>query len=70
MSGVQTFRIDMAAKILGIHPNTIRRYCDEGIMQCIQAAPGAQRRFTLAHLEAFIQRQLDIREADGRARAA
>ena len=33
-----------AAKILNVHENTLRRWCDKGILTCYRIGPTAQRR--------------------------
>jgi excisionase family DNA binding protein len=37
--------ISGAAAILGLHPNTIRRWADEGLIPCFRLGPRQDRRF-------------------------
>lgn len=45
-----------AARRLGVHPSTLRRWADEGAIPLL-LTPGGHRRFALADLEAFAQAQ-------------
>jgi excisionase family DNA binding protein len=44
-------RVGVAAKILGLHPQTIRRWEREGKLACIRVGPRNERRFARADVE-------------------
>jgi excisionase family DNA binding protein len=44
-----------AAYILGVTPNTIRRWADAGELSCIRTV-GGQRRFSRAEIDRLIER--------------
>lgn len=65
-----------AAKVLGVHPATVRNWADQGHVPS-QRTPGGHRRFRLADLEAWVQSQnssnaaeaqVVVQSAMGRAR--
>ncbi|HEU0002290.1 MAG TPA: MerR family transcriptional regulator [Ktedonobacteraceae bacterium] len=39
------------AKSVGVHPNTVRRYVDRGILPPVEYSPSGYRRFTRHHLD-------------------
>ncbi|MGZ3680510.1 MAG: MerR family DNA-binding transcriptional regulator [Ktedonobacterales bacterium] len=39
------------AKSVGIHPNTVRRYVDRGLLPPVERSPSGYRRFTQCHLD-------------------
>jgi DNA-binding transcriptional MerR regulator len=39
------------AKAVGIHPNTVRRYVDRGLLPPVEHSPSGYRRFTQRHLD-------------------
>ncbi|HEY7356589.1 MAG TPA: MerR family transcriptional regulator [Ktedonobacterales bacterium] len=39
------------AKAVGIHPNTVRRYVDRGLLPPVEYSPAGYRRFTPRHLD-------------------
>jgi len=39
------------AKAVGIHPNTVRRYVDWGLIPAVERSPAGYRRFTQKHLD-------------------
>ncbi|MGH2460328.1 MAG: helix-turn-helix domain-containing protein [Chloroflexota bacterium] len=47
-----------AARAIGIHPNTLRGYADQNLIEHIRL-PGGHRRFTRAAIEEFIARLRD-----------
>lgn len=47
-----------AARLIGIHPNTLRGYADQNLIAHIRL-PGGHRRFQRADVEAFISRLKD-----------
>ena len=38
------------AKAVGVHPNTVRRYVDWGLLPPVEHSPSGYRRFTQRHL--------------------
>jgi len=57
-------RIGEAAKILGVHTMTLRRWADQGKVRCYELGPGPQRerRFLRKDILAL------LRESDGEQR--
>lgn len=47
-----------AAKLIGIHPNTLRGYADQNLIEHMRL-PGGHRRFLQSDVEAFINRLQD-----------
>ena len=47
-----TYRIAEAAKLLGVHPSTLRRWDEKGILRPSIRTPTGERRYTEADLEA------------------
>lgn len=45
------YSVSEAAKILGIHPNTLRRWDNEGIANALRLPRGSHRRFTQDEIE-------------------
>lgn len=39
------------ARVVGVHPNTVRRYVEWGLLPPVQRAPNGYRRFTQKHLD-------------------
>jgi DNA-binding transcriptional MerR regulator len=39
------------AKAVGVHPNTVRRYVDRGLLPPVERSPSSYRRFTQRHLD-------------------
>jgi DNA-binding transcriptional MerR regulator len=39
------------ARAVGVHPNTVRRYVDRGILPPVERSPSGYRRFTQRHLD-------------------
>ena len=39
------------AKAVGVHPNTVRRYVDWGLLPPVEHSPSGYRRFTQRHLD-------------------
>ena len=46
-----TYRIAEAAKLLGVHPSTLRRWDEKGILRPSIRTPTGERRYTEADLE-------------------
>jgi DNA-binding transcriptional MerR regulator len=44
-------RTSVLAKAVGIHPNTVRRYVDRGLLPPVERSPSGYRRFTQRHLD-------------------
>jgi len=44
-TGIALMSIAGVARLLGVHPNTIRRWSDEGLIPCIRLGPRHDRRF-------------------------
>lgn len=47
-----TYRTAEAAKLLGVHPSTLRRWDKKGILTPSYRTPTGERRYTEADLEA------------------
>jgi DNA-binding transcriptional MerR regulator len=47
----KTLRTSDLAKAVGIHPNTVRRYVDWGLVPPVERSPAGYRRFTQKHLD-------------------
>ena len=47
-----TYRTAEAAKLLGVHPSTLRRWDEKGILRPSIRTPTGERRYTEADLEA------------------
>ena len=50
---IKYFNSQEAAKILGVNVSTIKRWTEEGKLQCIRSA-GGHRKFLMEHLNAFL----------------
>ena len=46
--------ITKAARLLGVHPNTLRAWADQGRVRCLRVNDRGDRRFLLADLEEFM----------------
>jgi excisionase family DNA binding protein len=51
--GVELLRVADAAAVLGVHPQTLRVWADDGKVASVRT-PGGQRRFTRAALQAVL----------------
>jgi len=51
---IQYFNSREAAKILSVNVSTIKRWTDEGKLECIQSA-GGHRKFLMSHLAGFLE---------------
>lgn len=56
-----TYTVSQAASLLGIHANTLRAYCNEGLISCT-VLPSGFRRFTQKDLDAFNGVSEDVAE--------
>ena len=50
-TGVNYLRTSDLARAVGVHPNTVRRYADRGILPPVARSPSGYRRFTQRHLD-------------------
>ena len=56
------------AKAVGVHPNTVRRYVDRGILPHVEHSPSGYRRFTQRHLDCLrLARQVYCHQYPGKA---
>lgn len=62
---MERVRVAVAAKRLGVHPDTVRRWADEGRLACDRVS--GQRRFLLSDLDAFIDGREGARLTSRRA---
>ena len=54
-----------ASQLLGIHPNTLRRWSDLGVVPAYRVGPGGHRRFRRRDLLAYLDEMTeDIRKRD------
>ena len=56
MSGSDLLTSTQAAGVLGVAPSSVKRWADEGLLQCIRT-PGGHRRFRRTELERFAARE-------------
>jgi len=49
-TGIAPMSIASVAAFLGVHPNTIRRWSDEGVVPCFRLGPRKDRRFEAQHI--------------------
>lgn len=56
--------ISQAAKLLGVHPNTLRTWADKGIIKHIRL-PSGYRRFRIEDVQAM-QREMGLQQKDER----
>ncbi|MEJ2636725.1 MAG: helix-turn-helix domain-containing protein [Calditrichia bacterium] len=52
---IQYFNSEEAAKMLGVNVSTIKRWTDEGKLECIRTQ-GGHRKFLMEHLAAFLEK--------------
>ena len=53
IEGVLTIR--EACRLLGVHPNTLRRWTDSGLLRAYRLGPRGQRRFRRDDLETLLE---------------
>lgn len=53
-SDIQMFNSQEAAKILGVNVSTIKRWTEEGKLECVKTA-GGHRKFLMHHLSGFLK---------------
>ena len=51
--------ISNVAAFLGVHPNTVRRWSNNGLIQCFRLGPRNDRRFDLQHVMEMIRPTID-----------
>ena len=59
--------ITKAARLLGVHPNTLRAWADQGRLRCLRVNDRGDRRFLVEDLQAFIQSAQSAPEVDWEA---
>ena len=60
-------RTSELAKAVGVHPNTVRRYVDRGILPPVEYSPSGYRRFTARHLDCLrLARQVYCNQYPGK----
>ena len=52
-----TYRTAEAAKMLGVHPSTLRRWDKKGILRPSTRTPTGERRYTEADLKAITDKE-------------
>ncbi len=50
-----TVSVTKAARILGVHPNTVRAWTDQGRLRCLRINARGDRRYRLEELDAFLE---------------
>lgn len=56
------------ARAVGVHPNTVRRYAERGILPPVERSPAGYRRFTQRHLDCLrLAYQVYVRYYPGKA---
>ncbi len=59
--------ITKAARLLGVHPNTLRAWANQGRLRCLRVNDRGDRRFLIEDLQAFIQSAASAPEVDREA---
>lgn len=54
MTAPETLRLGVAAELLNVHPDTLRRWADEGRVPVFRT-PGGERRFRRADLKVLLR---------------
>src|SRR5947209_3677754 len=68
LSSMNYLRTSDLAKAVGVHPNTVRRYVDRGLLPPVEYSPSGYRRFTQAHLDCLrLARQVYCNQYPGKA---
>ena len=52
------FRVAKAAEYLSVHPNTIRRWADDGIIRAYRIGPKMERRIRQEDLDEYLNRHI------------
>ena len=55
-SGIHFLNSEEAAKVLGVNVSSIKRWTDEGKLECIKSG-GGHRKFLMSHLADFLKRE-------------
>src|SRR5512138_2792911 len=64
---MEYLRTSDVARVVGAHPNTVRRYVDRGILPPVERSPSGYRRFTQRHLDCLrLARQVYSRQYPGK----
>jgi DNA-binding transcriptional MerR regulator len=50
----RTYRTSELARLAGVHPNTVRRYVEWGLLPAVERSPSGYRRFTRRHLDCLL----------------
>ena len=67
ISRMEYFSTSALARAVGVHPNTVRRYADRGILPPVVRSPSGYRRFTERHLDCLrLARQVFNNQFPGR----
>ena len=48
--------VTQVSRILHVHPNTLRRWSDKGVIRSVCITPRGDRRFTSQDIDQFLQR--------------
>src|SRR2546421_11204903 len=68
LSSMKYLRTSDLAKAVGVHPNTVRRYVDWGLLPPVEHSPSGYRRFTRRHLDCLrLARQVYCNQYPGKA---
>jgi DNA-binding transcriptional MerR regulator len=59
---MKALRTSDLARAAGVHPNTVRRYADWGLIPPVERGPNGYRRFTRRHLDCLRLARLVLRE--------
>ena len=51
--------ISSVATFLGVHPNTIRKWANNGLIRCFRIGPRNDRRFELQHVMEMVRQGID-----------
>jgi len=54
--GDELLRPDIAARLIGITPDTLRRWANDGVLPTQRVRPGSHRRYRRSDVEALIAR--------------
>ena len=64
--GERTVSVALAARILGVHPNTVRTWTEQGRLPVLRINARGDRRYRVADLEAFLHDAEQTRAPLGR----
>src|SRR6187200_3565639 len=60
-----TLSVTKAARLLGVHPNTVRAWSDAGRLRYYRINPRGDRRYRLGDLQRFLAAAEHLPQADG-----